>query len=457
MPYEVIMPKVDMDMAQGKLAVWHVAEGQMVAKGAPLFDIETDKAAMEVEAPASGRLHHILAAPGQTVPVGAALAFLYAEGETVGPAPSAAAAAPDPVHAPAPAVAVTAEPVAAPAAVAAAAVPAPAAVLAVESQGTSQGTRATPVARRLARDAAIALDKLIGSGPHQRVQKQDVERELARRAAPPAAPAPVVPVAPPAPLASPALAQAGDLSVKTRPGTGTPLFMIHGFAADSSGWMALERALPRDLPLIRVDLPGHGRSARRAIRDFGDLLRSIVQVFDAQVDGPVHVLGHSLGGALALGLTDIRPRQVKTLSLIAPAGLGPEIDGAALMGIARAAQVDSLAPWLKRLTARPDGISHDYARAAMLARGDQALRDAQVELAQVLFPDGVQGFDLTAALERLSAPTALIWGREDHILPWKHALTAPGEVALHLLRGVGHMPHMEDPETVAALIRRHIG
>lgn len=452
MPYEVIMPKVDMDMAQGKLAVWHVAEGQMVTKGAPLFDIETDKAAMEVEAPATGRLHHILAAPGQTMPVGAALAFLYAEGEAVGPAPTAAAAAP----AAAPAVAATAEPVAtvAPAAPAPLAAPAPVPAPIVEIQGP----RATPVARRMARDAAIALDNLIGSGPRQRIQKQDVERELARRAARVAAAvAAPAPVAPPAPLASPAVAQAGDLSVKTRPGTGTPLFMIHGFAADSSGWMALERALPRDLPLIRVDLPGHGRSARRAIRDFGELLRSIVQVFDAHVEGPAHVLGHSLGGALALGLTDIRPRQVRTLNLIAPAGLGPEIDGAALMGIARAAQVESLAPWLKRLTARPDGISHDYARAAMLARNDQALRDAQVDLAQVLFPDGVQGFDLTAALERLSAPTAMIWGREDHILPWKHALTAPGEVALHLLRGVGHMPHMEDPETVAALIRRNIG
>ena len=56
MPTEVILPKVDMDMTHGTLAVWHVAEGEMVTKGAALFDIETDKAAMEVEAPASGRL-----------------------------------------------------------------------------------------------------------------------------------------------------------------------------------------------------------------------------------------------------------------------------------------------------------------------------------------------------------------------------------------------------------------
>ena len=50
MPVEVIMPKVDMDMASGKVATWHVLSGEHVEKGTPLFDIETDKAAMEVEA-----------------------------------------------------------------------------------------------------------------------------------------------------------------------------------------------------------------------------------------------------------------------------------------------------------------------------------------------------------------------------------------------------------------------
>ena len=447
MPVEVIMPKVDMDMASGKLAVWHVAEGQMVAKGAPLFDIETDKAAMEVEAPATGRLHHILAVPGQIVSVGAPMAFLYADGEAVGASPVAVAT---PVASPVAAQAVAAAVESTPLVVAAAPVTdAPVAL------AEPEGLRATPVARRLAREAAIALETLIGTGPRQRIQKQDVERAVERRKAPVDVPVPLPAAV--APLAAPLLAQMGNLHVKTRPGSGTPLFMIHGFAADSSGWAALERALPRDLPLIRVDLPSHGRSPRRAIRDFGELLRALVQAFDAHVEGPVHVLGHSLGGALALGLADTRPRQVKTLSLIAPAGLGAEIDGAALMGIAKASQVESLAPWLKRLTARPDGISHDYARAAMLARNDADLRAAQVDLAQILFPDDVQGFDLTAALQRLSAPTAIIWGRDDHILPWKQALCAPGEVALHFLRGVGHMPHLEDPETTAALIRRHIG
>ena len=81
MPVEVILPKVDMDMTHGTLAVWHVAPGDEVAKGAALFDIETDKAAMEVESPASGRLHSVTARPGDKIAVGTVVALIYAEGE----------------------------------------------------------------------------------------------------------------------------------------------------------------------------------------------------------------------------------------------------------------------------------------------------------------------------------------------------------------------------------------
>ena len=179
--------------------------------------------------------------------------------------------------------------------------------------------------------------------------------------------------------------------------------------------------------------------------------------FDGAVTGEVHLVAHSLGAAVALALADLRPRSIASLTLIAPAGLGPEIDHAALTGIARAGRVESLAPWLKRLTATPDGISWDFAKAAMLARNDPAMRAAQVELAEALFPDGVQGFDVTAALGRVTAPTAIVWGRSDHVIPWRHALAARGEMALHLLPQVGHIPHVESPGTVAEVLARNIG
>ena len=57
----------------------------------------------------------------------------------------------------------------------------------------------------------------------------------------------------------------------------------------------------------------------------------------------------------------------------------------------------------------------------------------------------------------IEAPAALIWGRDDHILPWRQALAAKGEMALHLMSGVGHIPHVERPAELARIVARHLG
>ena len=166
MPVEVILPKVDMDMATGTIALWHVKEGETVKKGMALFDIETDKAAMEVESPADGILANITAQKGAVVPVGQAVAFIYQPGEVpmAGVAPAA------------PAVAIIKPEEAAPLAMpVAAALPA-------------GQILATPLARRLAREKKIDLTSLQGSGPRGRIVAADVTSAKM----PEAQPAPVI-------------------------------------------------------------------------------------------------------------------------------------------------------------------------------------------------------------------------------------------------------------------------
>jgi pyruvate dehydrogenase E2 component (dihydrolipoamide acetyltransferase) len=419
MPVEVILPKVDMDMSHGTIATWHVSEGEFVAQGAALFDIETDKAAMEVEAPASGRLHYIAAAPGARMPVGATLAWLYAEGEEVGPPPKAA-------------VPGKAQPEAA--------AEAPAPFLLRDAAPSAGKPRATPAARSTARREGIPLDSVPGTGPRGRIQKGDVAHHLEARAEP---------------LPASWTSEPGILQITRRAGEGAPLLLLHGFASDSTSWAPFEKALGPGRALLRLDLPGHGGSPRRAVKNFADLARQIVEAFDALPEtGPLHLLGHSLGGALALALADIRPRRIASLALLAPAGLGPEIDAAALAGIARASRAESLAPWLRRLAARPEAITDEYARAAMRPRADPALRACQQAMAVALFPDGTQAFDLRPALSRLACPAALLWGRQDRILPSSQALSAEGDFALHLLANAGHIPQIECPERVAAIAAR---
>ena len=194
MPINILMPALSPTMEEGNLAKWNVKEGDKVKAGDVIAEIETDKATMEVESIDEGTVGKIVVPEGsQGVKVNALIAVLLAEGEdksaigsteAAAPAPAAAAA---PEAKPAPAAAAAAPAPAAPAQAPAA--PAPAAAPAAAS-----GDRvfASPLARRLAKDAGIDIAKVTGSGPHGRIVQADIEAAKkggVAKAAPAAAPA----------------------------------------------------------------------------------------------------------------------------------------------------------------------------------------------------------------------------------------------------------------------------
>jgi pyruvate dehydrogenase E2 component (dihydrolipoamide acetyltransferase) len=174
MPIEVILPKVDMDMASGTISRWLVKDGDRVRKGATIFEIETDKSTMEVEAPGDGTIGQISAKEGAVVAVGVAVAFIFAEGEDASAIrlPSSAPAAGS-LRAPVPVQAAPAEQ-----------------TITATTDGTKP--RATPLARRLAREHGLDLAALSGSGPRGRIGAADVQQHLS---APPPTPAAKAPVA----------------------------------------------------------------------------------------------------------------------------------------------------------------------------------------------------------------------------------------------------------------------
>src|SRR3989337_1762494 len=163
MPVEVILPKVDMDMATGKISKWHVKEGDPVKKGALLFEIETDKAAMEIDAPSDGIIRNITAVEGAVVPVGRAVALIYQDGETASE-PAVAKSLP-PVKPITPAPRPDAEQTAV-----------------LPAAPASGRFPATPLAKRLAREGGISLEGIAGSGPRGRIAAIDVQDFLAKPA-----------------------------------------------------------------------------------------------------------------------------------------------------------------------------------------------------------------------------------------------------------------------------------
>jgi pyruvate dehydrogenase E2 component (dihydrolipoamide acetyltransferase) len=199
MATNITMPQMGFDMTEGTIAAWLKQEGETVAKGDPIAEIETDKTTIQIEAFASGVLAKIVVQAGQKTPVGEVIGVIAAPGEAVG-----APAAPKPAESK-PAEAKPAE--ATPAASAAAA-PAAAAIV------NTGRIMATPVAKRIAEERGLDLRTIIGTGPEGRIVKTDVEAALAAgsvRIAPVAAPVvtPVaVPVAVAAPVSAPVVAVA---------------------------------------------------------------------------------------------------------------------------------------------------------------------------------------------------------------------------------------------------------
>lgn len=161
MAVEVILPKVDMDMSTGRISKWLVAEGAEVKKGDPLFEIETDKAAMEVESPGTGKLGQVTARKGDNVPIGQVIAWIFAASESpTGAVQSKPAALV--VQAPAKAAQIAA--------------------VQTNTSGPSSEIRATPLARRMAKEQGVELSSVNGSGPHGRILSADIEALAAKPA-----------------------------------------------------------------------------------------------------------------------------------------------------------------------------------------------------------------------------------------------------------------------------------
>ncbi len=190
MAQAVIFPKLGQTMEEGAIVQWLKQEGDPVVKGDILFEIETDKANLEVESFFEGVLLKIYVREGVTVPVNTVVGYIGAPGEKVpdqAPKPEAPAPAPKPVASPSPTPAAARVPVAEPAA-APAPVPARAPVPAPPSHPAPQPAKVpvpaarlviSPRAKTLAQSACINPARITGTGPNGRIVEKDVRAYLA--------------------------------------------------------------------------------------------------------------------------------------------------------------------------------------------------------------------------------------------------------------------------------------
>ena len=306
------------------------------------------------------------------------------------------------------------------------------------ASGAGNHPRASPRARRLARDRGIELAALTGSGRNGRISGDDVLTAGAAKA-----------------TAGPSGIQvatiAGTIQVREWPALGQrrgDAFLIHGLFADADSYTLLARRLAKGgLRVLAIDLPGHGGSEATGTT-LDQLVDTSATALRALAVGPVRLVGHSLGAMIAAKVASEGEVALDHLLLLAPAGLGKEIDAGFIDGMIAA---DSIAD-LERELAKLDGGALSPAYLQELLARIQSRRPMLRALADSINDGGVQRHSIVADLERVKVPVTAIFGIKDRIIPWQHAAQLPAHAAVHFVKNAGHMPHWTAPNLAADLL-----
>ena len=247
---------------------------------------------------------------------------------------------------------------------------------------------------------------------------------------------------------------AGRAIAYARSGAGPDsLVLVHGFGGDHDAWLFNQPAFAERFDTVALDLPGHGASSKDVgdggLEDMAAAITGLVEGLG--LDRP-HLVGHSYGGALAIEAAARAPERFRSLTLIAPCGLGKEINRGYVDGFLSAARRKDLEPVLAMLFADPALVTRGMVNDVLSAKRDEGVEEALMVIANAAFAQGRQQWTLRQRLADLPCKRAIIWGEADRIVPAGHADGLPEDVTVELLPGVGHMPHMEAYERVNDLI-----
>jgi pimeloyl-ACP methyl ester carboxylesterase len=258
-------------------------------------------------------------------------------------------------------------------------------------------------------------------------------------------------------------------------GTGPPLVLIHGITSSSTSWEPVLPLLAERFTVLAPDLLGHGESAKPvgdySLGAYACHVRDLMLTLGRDSGT---IVGHSLGGGVAMQLAYQFPELIDRLVLVSSGGLGREVSlflravalpGAELVLPLIASQAvlnagDAFARAFGRLGLRAGADLGEIARGVS-SLNDLGARRAFVHTARSVIDVGGQRVDARDRLYLAEAvPSLLVWGERDPIIPALHGVRAhqlmPGS-RLELFEKAGHFPHLDDPLRFAAVLAEFVG
>jgi len=225
------------------------------------------------------------------------------------------------------------------------------------------------------------------------------------------------------------------------------VLLLHGFGGDLDNWMFNLDSLAEKHRVLALDLPGHGQSVKTNVDPSLSGMATFVRKFlDVLSVSSVHVVGHSMGGAIAMQLASDSPETVKSLGLICSAGLGPDINSDYLRGFVEAQSQQELKLVLQQLFADESLVNLQLVNDLLNYKRIDGVEATLNALSETLISAGEQTF-LTDNIVASGIPVLVIWGKQDRIIPVSHAqnYSAAGGscVEVEIFDSAGHMVQME--------------
>lgn len=363
------MPKWGLSMQEGTIVHWWKGEGAAIASGEDLVDIETSKITNVYEAPEAGTLRRVVAAEGETLPVGALIGVL--------------------------------------------------------ADADVSDAEVDVFVAEFSANFKPGDDSGEGAGALT-VSTIDIGSRSIR------------------------VGRAGV-------GEGPPIVLIHGFSGDMNNWLFNIEPLAAKAPVIALDLPGHGGSSKvlheGSVRELADVVAATLDALGVQ---RAHVVGHSLGGAVAARMAADAPLRIASLVLIAPAhipGTRPSEDF--LNGVVEAQRARDLRPYVEMLFADPSLVTKDMLEDMIRYKRLDGVEEALGMLRDRLLSP-TESLSLATELARIPAAT-VIAGRKDAIVGVPDEAALPAGFRVHWIDDAGHMPQLERAAEVNAILMETLG
>ena len=257
-------------------------------------------------------------------------------------------------------------------------------------------------------------------------------------------------------------------------GSGPVVLFIHGILGSQRQWEHLVDVMDDDHRVVLPDLFGHGDSAKPvgdySLSAHAAAMRDLLDHLGIE---RVTLVGHSLGGGIAMQFFYLFPERVERLVLVSSGGLGREVNpvlrAATLPGAAQVLSVVASAPVLSRVEAMGRGASRVGWRPGsdlgaiwrgFRTLGDRGSRAAFLSTTRAVIDIGGQTISARDHLDgTLPVPTLIVWGTRDHMIPAAHAAAAQQavpECQVELFEGAGHFPHLDDPDRFARVLRAFV-